>query len=80
MVLRVLLLFIPLPMFWALFDQQVGANAPGLPRTQPWFRDRSRWSLTVPVCDFGAGFSLDHPGCQDEHGFCKSYLPIDDMA
>lgn len=27
MVLRVLVLYIPLPMFWALFDQQVGANA-----------------------------------------------------
>lgn len=26
MVLRVLLLYIPLPMFWALFDQQVDAN------------------------------------------------------
>lgn len=29
MVLRVLVLYIPLPMFWALFDQQVRANMQG---------------------------------------------------
>lgn len=29
MVLRVLVLYIPLPMFWALFDQQVCANMEG---------------------------------------------------
>uniref|UniRef100_A0A673C0Y7 Solute carrier family 15 member 1 n=1 Tax=Sphaeramia orbicularis TaxID=375764 RepID=A0A673C0Y7_9TELE len=35
MVLKVLFLYIPLPMFWALFDQQVWTTLPGILTIQP---------------------------------------------
>lgn len=80
MVLRVLFLYIPLPMFWALFDQQVGEPT-HLRAVLAVLWAQPCLALTARVLDVVSGFPLDHSGCQDEHGFCESYLPnAEDMA
>lgn len=33
-----------------------------------------QWLHRHQQCFFFAGFPLDHSSCQDEHGFCKSFL------
>lgn len=52
---------------WCRLDLRLGRR-PGRGSTN-WF-----WTLF-------AGFPLDYPGRQDEHGFCESYLQnADDIA
>ena len=36
LLLRVSVMLLPLPIFWALYDQQVAANSPGLHKTHTY--------------------------------------------
>ena len=83
MVVRVLTLFIPLPMFWALFDQQVLKVSLLLRQCLKLFLlnnepARSEWAFNKTFCLllYVPGIPLDSAGHQDEHGVGKGLFLI----